>query len=563
MSSLENEKPSTLDSTNKQESSMSTGPDAINASQMISNLNLLQRERKSRQATTEKTSVGNKKRPRSHLPNEASTTDGNAENPLRHGDSNQHSINNEANTRKAKRPQTPTSSNDDPNRRLHLGYFSGKTILRNRVHAGESLQDGHVSLRNLILPSCTSALVTTFESPDPNWVDSVFTDIAKLIVVRPDLERDRNVGDAKMTPMFKKRPEWFFVSCKPHTNGCLHGKLLLFRSSEGLRVIVSGNNFFQHQFENERDCFWAQDFVVKNNNYLNQGANQEFSNRLQSFLIDVSRCRESADQRLVQTRLDALFGGIDLSMAQARLVYSFPRTSKSKESSGGWMQLAGVVRDLLNDYGTDDSIHNLRSNEEESYPLYAMSGSIGDVKPDFLHQIILAFQGEETNASTNAEWHDVKGIRCLMPSQKTVLTINPVWNGRPMKFSHWREKIPEEAKRRIFFDAVPNPTETALRYHPFSHCKALYTASIGGAREKTAVVYVGSHNFSRAAWGIRGEMPKNVEIGVVLSTTNQIMSREWQDRLPYCLPSASLSPLTYVPATEEMIKKRKESRSEA
>jgi hypothetical protein len=221
------------------------------------------------------------------------------------------------------------------------------------------------------------------------------------------------------------------------------------------------------------------------------------------------------------------------------------------------MQLAGAVRDLLKDYDTDDSIDkNARNkNQEESYPLYAMSGSFGDVKPDFLQQMKWAMQGEETNASRNIKWETIKGIRCLMPSQETARTINPVWNGRPMKFSHW-EKIPEEAKRRIFFDAVPNPSETALRYHPFSHCKALYTASVVGAREKTAVVYVGSHNFSRAAWGIRGEMPKNVEIGVVLSTTNQIMSREWQERLPYCLPIASLSPSTYVPATTEMIEER-------
>ena len=533
------------------------GPTGIHASKIISSLNLLQRERKCY-------SLRNKKRPRSPLPDQASTTHRNAENPVRNshdGESNSHSIYKRAsNTRKAKIPQPPALLNDDSNRRLELGYFSGRTILRNRVHADESLEDGHVSLSNLILPSCTSALVTTFESPDPNWVDSIFYDIPKLIVIRPDLEKLRNVGDAKMTPMMmfpKQRPEWFFVSCKPHTNGCLHGKVLLFRSNKGLRVIISGNNFYEYQVENERDCFWAQDFAVHNhekdrkNHY--QGANQEFSNRLVSFLTDMSRCREYIDQQLVQVRLDALFGGIDLTTARARLVYSFPRTRDSKESSGGWMQLAGAVRDLLRDYDTDKDIDS--ANQEESYPLYAMSGSFGDVKPDFLHQMKWAMQGEETNASSHISWENIKGIRCLMPSQETARTINPVWNGRPMKFSHW-EKIPEEAKRRIFFDAVPNPSETALGYHPFSHCKALYTASAVGVRNKTAVVYVGSHNFSRAAWGIRGEMPKNVEIGVVLSTTNQVMSREWQDRLPYSLPNASLSSSTYVPATTEMIEKR-------
>jgi hypothetical protein len=604
MSSLENEKPSTFDSAaGKQESSMllddvarsaftstiSTGPGAIHASKIISSLNLLHKKRRSRQAaTTEKTFVGNKKRPRSHLPNPALTTHpANVENlqvrNCHNGDNHpQDSIPNsdEANTRQTKIPQRLASSNDDDddsvddsNRRLPLGYFSGRTILRNRVQAQESLEDGHVSLSNLILPGCTSALVTTFESPDPKWVDSVLGDIAKLIVIRPDPEKLRNVGDARMDPLLRsKRPEWFFVSCQPHTNGCLHGKVLLFRSHEGLRVVISGNNFYQYQFENERDLLWAQDFFAVRHHKKDRnpppGANPEFSNRLVSFLTDMSRCRESAHQQLVQERLDALFGGIDLSVAHARLVYSFPRTRNSNESCGGWRQLAGAFRDLLKDYDTDDSTtiqtnKARRSNQqEESYPLYAMSGSIGDVQPDFLQQMQWAMQGDETtNASKNIKWENIKGIRCLMPSQETARTINPVWNGRPMKFSHW-QKIPEQAKRRIFFNAVPNPSETALPYHPFSHGKALYTGSVVGARQKTAVVYVGSHNFSRAAWGVRGEMPRNVEIGVVLSTTNQATSREWQERLPYCLPTASLSPSTYVPATTEMIEKRKESRSQ-
>jgi hypothetical protein len=345
--------------------------------------------------------------------------------------------------------------------------------------------------------------------------------------------------------------------------------------------------------ENDRDCFWAQDFGVvatttsttssTTRTTLGNHTNTEFGRRLREFLDAMSECRESADQQVVRAMFDALFrGGIDLSEAKARLVYSFPRVKESRDDRGGWMQLVDVIRDLVGltteDYDTDDSTQNnikygtsrshsdQEAEDEEGHPLYAMSGSMGNLNPDFLQQMALAFQGVvvETLSSyhgsrvdddEDVKWEDIDSVRCLMPSRQT---IHPIVNGRLMAHSHW-ESIPEDAKRRIFFDAVPNPTETPLPYHPFSHCKVLYKAQVermSGAmqqpdkkKKRTAIVYVGSHNFSKAAWGLGGEMPRNTEIGVVLSTTDQTQKRQWEERLPYVLPTADVSPATYVPAT--------------
>ena len=49
-------------------------------------------------------------------------------------------------------------------------------------------------------------------------------------------------------------------------------------------------------------------------------------------------------------------------------------------------------------------------------------------------------------------------------------------------------------------------------------------------------VYVGSHNFSKTAWGLGQSAPSNVEFGVVLLTTRQEQATEWKSRLPYQLP---------------------------
>jgi hypothetical protein len=44
-------------------------------------------------------------------------------------------------------------------------------------------------------------------------------------------------------------------------------------------------------------------------------------------------------------------------------------------------------------------------------------------------------------------------------------------------------------------------------------------------------------------------MPGNVEAGVVLSTNNRKLQKEWEGRLPYILPKKALGPDSdYVPA---------------
>jgi hypothetical protein len=85
-----------------------------------------------------------------------------------------------------------------------------------------------------------------------------------------------------------------------------------------------------------------------------------------------------------------------------------------------------------------------------------------------------------------------------------------------------------------------------LACHPISHSKVLIKTGGGGI----GVVYVGSHNFSKSAWGLRGAMPKNVELGVVLASQSTSLTEEWCSRLPCLLPEASAqSPNTNVPAS--------------
>jgi hypothetical protein len=150
----------------------------------------------------------------------------------------------------------PRIDNDDRTRRLPLGTFaSGRSIYRNSLHPGETLQDGHVTIANLVLPETKSALCTTFCGPEMSWLETFLDGVDDLIVIDHDKRQQvkeggvevedvnnspRVIGDAQLIGMDpSKHPGWYYLLMKPHTGGCLHAKLLLFRSERGLRVVVS------------------------------------------------------------------------------------------------------------------------------------------------------------------------------------------------------------------------------------------------------------------------------------------------------------------------------------
>jgi len=521
--------------------------------------------------------------------------------------------------------------------RLPLGTFAAAdTIYRNRVHPDETFATGgHVHISELVLPETTTCLCTTFMRGTAEWYKQ-FMDtehLEQFLVVSHDDRRApefRFVGDAELLPMFPhiesdhqqhqqhtttttttttteetlddegehaaqterherhRRAGWRWLLAKPRSGGSLHAKLLLFRNAHGLRVVVSGNNLHQAQWEMDRDCLWIQDFAVA----TDETPSIAGAGALGSFLKDLTQCRTETDQHIADRVLDSLFRRIDLSTATARLVFSFPRTTAGA-LQGGWIQLTRAVQCLLleqqqqqqpeersktaNDTGDDPDDDTSTS----SSTLYAMAGSFGNLWPDFLMQMKMAMQGQ-LHSSTKpgrslAAWDEVTGVQCLWPSCQTALSsyhLRAIAGCmRAMPLSHWRN-IPPESRRRIFFDALPTAVSHPLLLqaeqddgqprHALAHGKVMLLETTkkhassndatgttsAAAAAAAAVIYVGSHNFSQAAWGLNGTAPKNVEVGVVLATQSLSTIETWKARLPYQLPNPNqLAPDDYVPAS--------------
>ena len=452
------------------------------------------------------------------------------------------------------------SRTNNNHQHLPFGTFQGLKIYRNSLHPGETFDQDHVSIHNLIPSDCDKAIVTTFEWPEESFIPQVFgsndLNISDLLIVRHD-NRPKGLGrcllgDAEVTPITGGNcyRNWHYVTCAPHTSGFLHGKLLLLRSKcGGLRVVVSGNNLYQKQWEEDRDVIWAQDFPFFANHNNELGENERhnagpFEARLREFMTRITQC-QSGNQS-VQQRIHTLFQNVDFSNARGRLVFSFPG---SKEDRGGWKQLASAVNELIgpgrdaeteSDSDSDFYERKPKSNpnrtncnndsnesndtQKSSHPiLYATSGCMGDVKPEFLLQMHRAMMGDDEQIPKQTDWDDILStsnrtgdapriglVRCMWPGRDLALqmTMRGICSGRAMSRKHWYNNIPEFAKRRLFFDAPPNPALGLPQYgkHCRIHGKMMYMSI---PTMSQCVLYVGSHNFSEAAWGVRGNQPKN------------------------------------------------------
>ena len=129
-----------------------------------------------------------------------------------------------------------------------------------------------------------------------------------------------------------------------------------------------------------------------------------------------------------------------------------------------------------------------------------------------------------------------------------------------MSLTHWRT-IPLEAKRRLLLEARTNTPVSGLAfpdlgYDPALHGKCIFATPRTASAWNPSILYVGSHNFSSSAFGdangtADGTRPKNIELGVVLASTDRKKIAEWTQRLPYVIPSSDKRPLEdgYIPMT--------------
>lgn len=500
-----------------------------------------------------------------------------------------------------------TSTSSVTTNPLPHGTFTGQSIYRNRIGPKETVALGHVSLQHLVPHATQQCLCTTFISAGSRWMEETFGRRAKeLLVVRHDprslKDGQRKVGDGVLEPIevvesgaterdgdtdsdgsdddiVVGKPNWHWLRARPASGGILHSKILLFRTGAGLRVVVTGSNLCD-QWVGDRDVLWVQDFSVlsppkrrrqQQQHYLNQPPQPRFEKCLREFVFDITQCRNSGqDDAYVRRFITDLFDGIDFSTAHAELVYSFPRVGGSAGTTdrlqGGWPMLAKVVARLKEQHENDGYNTDDEGNDDggASTKVYVAAGCHGNLTPSFLQQMYGAMNGNARGIKPDLAWDKApRDISVLWPSTRVALTLLPtgvINTGGPMWLRHWRT-IPLPAKQRLLMEARSNTPVSGLAFpdlgcDPALHGKCIFATPKAASTWNPSVLYVGSHNFSSAAFGDangteEGTRPKNIELGVVLATTDRKTIAEWVERMPYVIPPSDERPSDdgYIPMT--------------
>lgn len=340
-----------------------------------------------------------------------------------------------------------------------------------------------------------------------------------------------------------------------------------------------------------------------------------FGQHLREFVDSLGECKSTFEGKVgtrgahvepyqfVADRIDRMFQDVDFRGAAAALVWSFP--GKGVPLPRGHKCLAQAVQGML------DWAPWPAGDLHDAAPIFAGSGSFGDLNPEFLVGMEAAMVGGVAAESSKpakvtrttvlkheqSDWMDVKRFRLLWPSRTTAKESSRVGLMHlrfiAMKVWHDEAKIPTiAAKDRLFFDGRPMkivvedgwPSSKQPILPPILHGKFIFrasaiakddynssdhsndghtasasasvaasasaaassaasaataaAASVATATANThAIIYIGSHNLSKTAWGIGNVQPNSVELGVVVSTTSKQARDKWKQMLPMLLPS--------------------------
>lgn len=343
-----------------------------------------------------------------------------------------------------------------------------------------------------------------------------------------------------------RQVDLLFQGFSPKGFGSMHGKIIVLRAKDFLRVCFTSSNM-TGQWTMIREVVWAQDFPVlcKQNDlrydepsyssaesssddddetrpdshlprlYSSTDAGRDFAHQLISYL---------AQLRIPLPRIKKLLDRVDFSMARAAIVVSVPLTTSDPAVQRTVGQ--GRLCDLLSRY----SWPTAHGRE----PINCIAGSIGFLKPYFMVRLArsltgnmkhpLARSNRNTFISKHSPWYNTdstafRGFASYCPRFQIMFPTEPRAMVSTMGYPdsvnvHKSFYHDPKFPRELFVDGVANPVygagievkEDWMRIkEPLCHAKVIYRAADyqGAAPDGYTAgwLYAGSHNLSENAWG--------------------------------------------------------------
>ncbi|KAJ2559823.1 hypothetical protein EV175_000137 [Coemansia sp. RSA 1933] len=342
------------------------------------------------------------------------------------------------------------------------------------------------------------ALLSSFVA-DEEWLLRQFRPDTRLTLV---CNPARNIGGDLLTPapivragrLTRVEPEF----PKPKWQ-IMHTKLMLLFYAHHMRFVVTSANLEPGDWAVMQNCVFVQDFPMDRHAVF---AANEFGLSLAYALHDMH----------VPFSIVAQLNNVDFSAARARIVTSVPtggRRHNMNMERYGMERLASVVADSA--AGSSDG------GFEPSARLFCVGSSLGAMDIPWMRDFYLCAHGiEPSGLSLSARAHlvpdDIIDIGVGFHTQDDVARcmFGAECGSRLMLPSH-------------MYGAADFPQSSLCRVVPrvdgsLVHAKLI--AARFGVDQRNGWVYIGSHNFTPAAWGRlrvgHATYYNNYELGVVL-----------------------------------------------
>ncbi|KAJ1813508.1 hypothetical protein LPJ75_003158 [Coemansia sp. RSA 2598] len=338
---------------------------------------------------------------------------------------------------------------------------------------------------------------------DEEWLLSYINPLAELAIIAQHTVNAVSGDNSRITRCFPEMPKADVQ--------IMHTKIMLVYYRHRLRFVVLTGNLVKEDWSVMQNAVFVQDF------WRNRAAvfrANEFSRSLAYALHDLGVPRDFV----------AMMNGVDFSLASARIVTSVPTGGVREQRNMdeyGVERLATVVRELGVD---EENVGVSAQNIDEFTPnarLYCVGSSVGPMDNKWLCDMYLGAHGinhSQCKRPISPEvlpW-DLVDIGVAFPTQKQADRCRYGEVGRQHVYMKRGCYFNKEFPRSSLVYLVPRVARTLV------HAKVVLARF--GVRQRRGWMYLGSHNFTPAAWGrlcVGGESRRdayfnNYEFGVVL-----------------------------------------------
>lgn len=322
------------------------------------------------------------------------------------------------------------------------------------------------------------------------------------VMADPSITDYRILEEAKEAYPNRLRVLW--AQKETGVDSAFHPKLYLIRFKRMLRVVIGSANLFKADWESWSNVIWYKDLLFKSKG-------SKGTTEFDSFITECLGKSYNTITKFLKLELDRF----DFREIKVEPVLSTPFQLRPKDKE---KVKESVLRGLPQLRAIMTRRPPYKKFKLKTMKIYYSSSSIGGVDFGFVYQFVTAVAPYLAEKDYILNYEDQKKfyrvIRLVYPTQGYVQTINNP-NTKCLLFSEYLYNKVKFDKNMLY--SFENNESVYNDRNFVSHSKVFVVTHNSNIDDDT-VIYIGSHNFTKAAWGkfSKGEYKVvNYEMGVL------------------------------------------------